>query len=274
MTRRKIIARLTRSFIAGWGVAVIIFFAGFPSAFASAADDFLIDLGVEHFRKGFLDDAEIEFRKALIIDPDNSRARAYLAKIREKRKASLDTKQEARAVCLGEEKVYEIDCFDDHCYPRYLWDFGDRTDKKEGLKVTHKYLNAGRYAITVLGESFQEGLSYASSMGVIRVRVNTPPVADAGPNLVCCKGKVVLFDASGSYDPDGDRLTYLWDFGDGHRARGIKVRHAYPKHGKYRVVLTVSDNAQSGCSVSTSGFTAHVHARPVAVMEIRGNNYQ
>jgi hypothetical protein len=39
---------------------------------------------------------------------------------------------------------------------------------------------------------------------------NTPPVADAGGNLSVASAAKVTLDGSGSYDPDGDSITYSW----------------------------------------------------------------
>ncbi len=40
---------------------------------------------------------------------------------------------------------------------------------------------------------------------------NEPPVADAGPDRVNVAAGVIQLDGSGSYDPDGDAITYQWN---------------------------------------------------------------
>ena len=52
----------------------------------------------------------------------------------------------------------------------------------------------------------------------------------------------VTLNATSSSDPDGDTLTYSWDFGDGSPAgSGVTVNHTYQNRGGYTVVLTVDD---------------------------------
>ena len=51
----------------------------------------------------------------------------------------------------------------------------------------------------------------------------------------------VAFDGRQSSDPDGDSLTYRWDFGDGTSSTRSTFSKTYKKSGKYRATLTVSD---------------------------------
>ena len=42
-------------------------------------------------------------------------------------------------------------------------------------------------------------------------------------------------------DPDGDALTYAWDFGDGGTSTAANPTHTYTANGKYTATLTVRD---------------------------------
>ena len=51
----------------------------------------------------------------------------------------------------------------------------------------------------------------------------------------------VDFDATGSYDEDGDALVYLWDLGNGESASQAAFSYTYQAGGTYFVTLTVTD---------------------------------
>jgi PKD repeat protein len=54
----------------------------------------------------------------------------------------------------------------------------------------------------------------------------------------------IAFNASISYDIDGEIIHWLWDFGDGSADSGPVVRYQYSKPGTYIVKLTVRDNSE------------------------------
>ena len=100
--------------------------------------------------------------------------------------------------------------------------------------------SVGTYTVT-LTVTDNEGVS-ASDQTVITVIANEAPVADAGPDQSAYVGDTVNFDGSGSYDPDGEIVSYEWDFGDGGTASGAIVSHIYETAGTYVAILTVTDN--------------------------------
>jgi PKD repeat protein len=68
---------------------------------------------------------------------------------------------------------------------------------------------------------------------------NLPPVATFTSN---CTELTCDFNASYSSDPDGEIVSYGWNFGDGGTDSGVQVSHTYASAGTYTVVLTVIDN--------------------------------
>ena len=89
---------------------------------------------------------------------------------------------------------------------------------------------------------------------------NTAPVADPEGPYLGAQGSPINFDGSGSSDPDGDSLTYRWDFGDETTATGASPTHSYPAAGIYNVCLVVND----GIVDSTQRCTSAVIYDPTA----------
>lgn len=151
---------------------------------------------------------------------------------------------------------------------KYSWDFGDGTVVEGKSKASYQYKKGGTYRVTVsVDDGKGGGCSKASD--TVTVKINTPPQANVGPNLVCCQEQSSPFDGSASTDPDGDTLTYSWNFGDGSVSSDAKTQHSYAKSGLYQAVLTVNDNSGTVCSQSSAGFTAQVNAKPVPVIQVK-----
>ena len=48
-------------------------------------------------------------------------------------------------------------------------------------------------------------------------------------------GETIVFDASNSYDLDGEILQFFWDFGDGKKDEGITVEHCYEFENDFNI---------------------------------------
>ena len=65
-------------------------------------------------------------------------------------------------------------------------------------------------------------------------------------------GETISFNASDSFDPEGNIVRYFWDFGDGENATGVLSSHAYANDGLYIVTLTVTDNYGATASATAT----------------------
>ncbi len=81
------------------------------------------------------------------------------------------------------------------------------------------------------------------------VSITVRPAAGNGPPVIGSVnaaqedplvGQTIAFSAI-AVDPDGDPLTYSWDFGDGVAVGGATPTHAYSLPGRYIAVVTVDD---------------------------------
>ncbi|WP_282079957.1 PKD domain-containing protein [Aquimarina algiphila] len=78
------------------------------------------------------------------------------------------------------------------------------------------------------------------------VATNRAPIADIKTDTrEGIAPLAVVFDASGSSDPDGDTLTYTWDFGNGDTATGVTASYEFKDAGDQNVTLTVNDGKGS-----------------------------
>jgi parallel beta-helix repeat protein len=124
---------------------------------------------------------------------------------------------------------------------RYNWDFGDgsSTGWQDMPNALHEYTTAGKYntTLTITDHSF-------TIIDNCTIHVTRPPKANAGFDQTVKVNQTVFFNGSGSYDPDGDKLTFNWSFGDdtfSGWSNNPNSTHSYNKTGAYYVSLFVSD---------------------------------
>ena len=83
----------------------------------------------------------------------------------------------------------------------------------------------------------------ASFWIVLHGVVNGDPSANAGEPYAAQVGQGIAFNAAASADPDGDPLTFEWNFGDGSPLwTETAPRHTRPGADVFEATLTVRDN--------------------------------
>ena len=93
----------------------------------------------------------------------------------------------------------------------------------------------------------------------------TRPLPEPEPEPVSDdKCNEFTFDATKSFDPDNQAITYHWDFGVRSTSNKPIVIHRYKNGGAYTVVLTIQDNSGLECDTPVSSQVVHVNTNPVA----------
>ena len=125
----------------------------------------------------------------------------------------------------------------------YSWSFGDGTLTlvTTNTSVNHVYASSGTYTVTL---TVSDGEASTITSKVITVLNPAPNIVISAASSVN-KSANAVYDASLSTDPNGDTLTYLWNFGDGTTATGVTVNHTYASSGNYTLTLTLSDGELS-----------------------------
>lgn len=140
-------------------------------------------------------------------------------------------------------------------------------DVSQGLfaKFNFTVFKTGSFSINVIkSDPYYPDNSFLTDQRQIDIAFNTqsltvsvaakpsPPV----PSFVFSPenpdaNETVVFDASGSFDPDGFIVSYYWDFGDGYNTTTVafNLTHAFAQRGVFYVNLTVTDDEGFNASI-------------------------
>jgi len=164
---------------------------------------------------------------------------------------------------LGTSYMYSSAAFDpdgDQVRLRFDWGGGSLSEwtsfvvSNTSVSASHAWGNVSTYIIRVIAQDENgSNSSWSDPLTVIVSQASSegsPPVGVFSIPQNVSSNQNILFDASGSYDPDGVIVSYLWDFGDEVTGTGANPVHVYRVPGQYTVTLTVTDN--SGLTYSYS----------------------
>ena len=133
----------------------------------------------------------------------------------------------------------------------YEWTLGDG-GAGSGRVLTHRYAEAGAYAVTLTVTDDRGGA--ATAAGTVTVAGGDPTaVIDVSPERPVA-GRTVSFSALRSTAHPGRSLVaYAWTFGDaGASAQGVSVTHTYGAPGSYVVTLVVTDDFGASSAASAT----------------------
>jgi PKD repeat protein len=129
----------------------------------------------------------------------------------------------------------------------YNWDFGDgETDV--GVEISHSYAQTGTYTVTLTIAGADQEDTDTTTAAI--ADGNQPPTAAVDAELIPKAEPCYRFTGSESSDPDGEIVSYVWDFGDQNTGTGEVVEYCYAEPGNYAVTLTVTDDEGATDSAS------------------------
>jgi outer membrane protein OmpA-like peptidoglycan-associated protein len=116
---------------------------------------------------------------------------------------------------------------------KYIWDFGDGK-KASGAKIRHCFPGKGKYTVKLdIVEKTTRNLFFSKLKYNLELRDFKQPFINS-PDIVV-KGDTVKFDGLRSNIPGFRVLNYSWDFRDGNKASGERVKHIFKERGEYLV---------------------------------------
>jgi PKD repeat protein len=159
----------------------------------------------------------------------------------------------------------------------------DRPGQHTGRTVIVRHETPGRYTITLTTDDLS-GTANATYTSRATYKVNAAPVPMFTLPEFVAPGQDFALDATGSSDPDGDALRFIWNVSDGRQLSGATdvnqpsgltdgrqlsgatntISIAEP--GLYTIRLTADDGEGVGNSVTHIERTIRVNAAPVPVI--------
>jgi len=124
---------------------------------------------------------------------------------------------------------------------------GDPVELKQGPDGALYYLDL---SFDETGNAFNAGT--LRRVRFVGSGANRPPSVSASASPTSGQPPLtVSFSSAGTFDPDGDPLTFSWAFGDGTTSSDANPTHTYLQSGRFAVSLTVSDGVDSSFTTLT-----------------------
>lgn len=145
----------------------------------------------------------------------------------------------------------------------FTWDFGDG-NTAAGQTVSHAFDRPGTYTVK-LSVNDDTGHPLAVDYDESTVVINSPPTANAGPDLLAAPGQPVTLSGAQSFDLDGTIADYRWTFSDGEaEAADAEMTRTFEFPGVYTAQLTITDDSNTGNATDQDTVTIRINQNPLA----------
>lgn len=123
----------------------------------------------------------------------------------------------------------------------YAWVFGETNASSDLVDASYTYHNPGTYTVLLtVWDDF--GNEASDSVEIVVTAPNLPPlVAPSAVGPTQGPAPLSVSFLANASDPNGDMLTYFWDFGDGSNSAEENPQHTFYGTGSYTVTVQVSD---------------------------------
>jgi len=135
----------------------------------------------------------------------------------------------------------------------YEWVIND-TLHLPGHEVIYRFPGPGKYKLSLdIHNKLTDTVENGAALFNLEIPQYEQPVfnflatgaGQVNPDTITV-GQMIELDASETYLPGlADEKEYFWDFGDGNKAEGISVTHAFETPGDYRIVLGVRSQTEN-----------------------------
>lgn len=147
---------------------------------------------------------------------------------------------------------------------RFTWILPDGSRRNES-SFTWQAPEAGIHIIGLALDDLH-GLSNSLVQETIQIEINEPVQAVVDSLITSCTGQSVLFNSSGSFDPNGDQFTATWLFGDGSTSVESNPTHRYSQPGSYKATVKLHDGISEDTTIAT--IPVRIEGSPIANLNI------
>ncbi|MCX7875081.1 MAG: PKD domain-containing protein [Melioribacteraceae bacterium] len=143
----------------------------------------------------------------------------------------------------------------------YFWTIDEN---KFNSKIVEKsFSKPGIYKIILQVEDNSKVENSIASDTVL-IKINSSPIIRTTNEIFTCE-KLIHFDASNSYDQDGDQIYFTWFFPQSNDSlTGASIFYYFKDAGTFPVLLTINDMQGLSNSISKQLINIIIHQPPIA----------